>query len=202
MSAALGLQPERLVGDGGYSDGPNLAWLVEQKGIEPHISVIDHSKRRDGTFERADFTFEHEGDHYTCPGGKILKPRHRNFATTRPDVDADGFIRYRASKLDCDVCAPKARCCPGQPVRKVTRSQYEGARDITRAIATTDAYLVSHRQRKKVEMLFAHLKRILKLDRLRLRGPYCAKDEFHLAAAAQNLSKLAKLTPITVAATT
>ena len=51
------------------------------------------------------------------------------------------------------------------------------------------------RERKKVEMLFAHLKRILKLDRLRLRGPNGARDEFHLAAAAQNLRKLAKLLP-------
>ncbi|WP_352805904.1 transposase [Mesorhizobium sp. M0340] len=49
---------------------------------------------------------------------------------------------------------------------------------------------------KKVEMLFAHLKRILRLDRLRLRGPNGAKDEFHLAAAAQNLRKLAKLIPM------
>ena len=51
------------------------------------------------------------------------------------------------------------------------------------------------RRRKKVEMLFAHLKRIMKLDRLRLRGPNGAKDEFHLAATAQNLRKLAKLIP-------
>lgn len=51
-------------------------------------------------------------------------------------------------------------------------------------------------QRKKVEMLFAHLKRILKLDRLRLRGPNGARDEFHLAATAQNLRKLAKLIPM------
>ncbi|WP_342356348.1 transposase [Acetobacter persici] len=51
------------------------------------------------------------------------------------------------------------------------------------------------RQRKKVEMLFAHLKRILKIDRLRLRGSNGARDEFHLAAAAQNLRKMAKLIP-------
>lgn len=48
---------------------------------------------------------------------------------------------------------------------------------------------------QKVEMLFAHLKRILRLDRLRLRGPNEARDEFHLAAAAQSLRKLAKLLP-------
>jgi hypothetical protein len=77
----------------------------------------------------------------------------------------------------------------------VTRSIYEAARDFTREIAKTDAYVTSRRERKKVEMLFAHLKRILKLDRLRLRGPCGARDEFHLAATAQNLRKLAKLIP-------
>ena len=66
---------------------------------------------------------------------------------------------------------------------------------LAREIAKTDAYWTSMRQRKKVEMLFAHLKRILKLDRLRLRGPCGARDEFLLAATAQNLRKLAKLIP-------
>ena len=80
-------------------------------------------------------------------------------------------------------------------MRRVTRSIHEAARDRARAIARTDAYVVSRRERKKVEMLFAHLKRILKLDRLRLRGPNGAKDEFLLAATAQNLRKLAKLIP-------
>ena len=67
---------------------------------------------------------------------------------------------------------------------------------MARDIAKTDAWLVSRRERKKVEMLFAHLKRILKLDRLRLRGPQGARDEFLLAATAQNLRKLAKLIPM------
>ncbi len=66
---------------------------------------------------------------------------------------------------------------------------------MARDIAKTEAYQTSRRQRKKVEMLFALLKPILKLDRLRLRGPNGARDEFHLAAAAQNLRKLAKLIP-------
>jgi hypothetical protein len=66
---------------------------------------------------------------------------------------------------------------------------------MARDIATTDAYVASSGARKKVEMLFAHLKRILKLDRLRLRGPNGARDEFHLAATAQNLRKLAKHVP-------
>ncbi len=67
---------------------------------------------------------------------------------------------------------------------------------MARNLLTTDAYITSRRQRKKVEMLFAHLKRILKLDRLRLRGPNGAKDEFLLAATALNLQKIAKLIPL------
>ena len=102
-------------------------------------------------------------------------------------------IRYRASQKDCQACNLKQRCAPRTATRKIMRSVHEGARDLARDISKSDAYLVSRRQRKKVEMLFAHLKRILKLDRLRLRGPNGAKDEFHLAAAAQNLRKLAKM---------
>lgn len=75
----------------------------------------------------------------------------------------------------------------------MTRSIHEGARDLARALSQEDEWVTSRRERKKVEMLFAHLKRIMRLDRLRLRGPNGARDEFHLAAAAQNLRKLAKI---------
>jgi hypothetical protein len=78
-------------------------------------------------------------------------------------------------------------------MRKVITSIHEAARDVVRRLRGTPDYLQSRRDRKKVEMLFAHLKRILKLDRLRLRGYSGAHDEFTLAAAVQNLRKLAKL---------
>ena len=89
----------------------------------------------------------------------------------------------------------EAALLPQHTRRKVPRSIHEGARDLARDIAKTEAYQISRCQRKKVEMLFAHLKPILKLDRLRLRGPNGARDEFNLAATAQNLRKLAKLIP-------
>lgn len=191
----FGLWPEKLVADTAYGSAPNLAWLVEDKGIEPHIPVFDKSARSDGTLARSDFTYDAEDDSYLCPGGKRLRPSNRNFKTPRPLANADGFIRYRASQMDCQACNLKQRCAPRTATRKIVRSVHEGARDLARDISKSDAYLVSRRQRKKVEMLFAHLKRILKLDRLRLRGPNGAKDEFHLAAAAQNLRKLAKVRP-------
>lgn len=182
--------------DTAYGSAPNLAWLVEDMGIAPHIPVFDKSARSDDTFARSDFTYDTEEDSYVCPGGKRLRPSNRNFKKPRPLANADGFIRYRASQKDCSACNLKRRCAPCTATRKIMRSVHEGARDLARDISTTDAYLVSRRQRKKVEMLFAHLKRILKLDRLRLRGPNGAKDEFHLAAAAQNLRKLAKMQPM------
>ena len=58
-------------------------------------------------------------------------------ATVMRNVDADGFIRYRASKFDCDACALKPKCCPVTPMRKIMRSIHEGARDLARAIATS-----------------------------------------------------------------
>lgn len=192
----FGLWPERLAADTGYGSAENLAWLVHERGIEPHIPVFDKSARNDGSFARADFIYDHERNQYICPGGKELNLYQRNLATPRSGVDKDGFMRYRARKVDCDACSLKAQCCPGQPARKIPRSIHEGARDMARDLALTDAYATSRRERKKIEMLFAHLKRILKLDRLRLRGPNGAKDEFILAATAQNLRKLARLIPM------
>jgi hypothetical protein len=64
---------------------------------------------------------------------------------------------------------------------------------VARQVAKTQEYQQSRRERKKVEMLFAHLKRILKLDRLRLRGLSGATDEFTLAALVQNLRRMTKL---------
>jgi len=182
------LHPAKLMGDSAYGSAEMLGWLVDEHGIEPHVTVFDRSARKDGTFSREDFRYDHERDVYLCPGGKML-------TTTGTRVNDDATLLYRASKADCDGCSLKPRCCPRDLARKVPRSIHEGARDMARAIAKSWEGRVSRRLRKKVEMLFAHLKRILKLDRLRLRGPNGAHDEFLLAATAQNLRKLAKLIP-------
>ena len=183
--ARFGIKPEWLAGDTAYGSAANLNWLVNERMIAPYIPVIDKSKRDDGTFSREDFTFDKERDIYICPAGKVL--------TTTRRVMNDDQLFYRASKRECDICPLKMQCCPKEPARKVTRSIYEEARDVARACGKTEAYAQSRRDRKKVEMLFAHLKRILRLDRLRLRGPSGATFEFTLAAIAQNLRRLAKL---------
>ena len=193
------LPPDRLAADTAYGSAEMLDWLVNDQGIAPHIPVIDKSGRTDGTFSRADFAYDQKADLYRCPGGKALQQYRRAFRADHPAEPPDDTYRYRASKIDCDACALKPRCCPNTPARKVTRSIHETARDVARDIARTDAYVTSRRERKKVEMLFAHLKRILRLDRLRLRGPCGARDEFLLAATAQNLRKMARLIPLQAA---
>ena len=178
------IKPERLAGDTAYGSGANLDWLVNQAKIAPHIPVVDKSKREDGMFSREDFTFDKERNVYICPAGKVL--------TTTGKVTTDGeTLYYRARTRDCRSCPLKSQCCPKAPLRRIPRSIHEEARDVARALAKTEAFERSHR--KRVEMLFAHLKRIFRLGRLRLRGPCGAQFEFTLAAIAQNLRRLAKL---------
>ena len=181
----FGLKPERLAADTAYGSAPMLNWLVEEKGIAPHIPVIDKSKREDGTFSRSDFRYDATSDVYRCPGGMQLR--------TSGTVHEGKTLLYRASKLDCDACPLKPQCCPKEASRKIPRDIHEHARDVARSYAGTDGFEQSRRERKKIEMRFAHLKRILRLGRLRLRGPRGAQDEFVLAAIAQNLRRLAML---------
>jgi transposase len=122
------LHPSRLLGDSAYGSAGMLSWLVDEHGIEPHVTVFDKSARKDGTFAREDFNYDPAGDVYICPGGKTL-------TTTGTRVNDGDTLLYRASKADCDACALRQRCCPNTPARKVPRSIHEKARDIARAIA-------------------------------------------------------------------
>jgi hypothetical protein len=182
----FGLKPERLAADTAYGAASMLNWLVEEKGIAPHIPVFDRSKRDDGTFSRSDFRYDQTNDVYLCPAGKTL-------TTTGTLVNGGTTLLYLARKHDCDGCELKSICCPKVPFRRIPRDVHENARDVARSFVDTEAFEQSRRERKKIEMRFAHLKRILRLGRLRLRGPRGAQDEFVLAAIAQNLRRLASL---------
>lgn len=184
--------PHRLVGDTAYGSAPMLDWMVNHKQIEPHMPIWDKTQRKDGTLSSNEFQWNEQLNAYRCPEGHPLRSERRPFKNPRTHVTQADTIIYRASQHDCTACPRKAQCCPSTPVRKIARSIYEGAREVARRIAQTDAFRQSGRQRKKVEMLFAHLKRILKLDRLRLRGLSGAQDEFLLAATAQNLRRMAR----------
>jgi len=193
VQAHFGIEVKKLIGDTAYGTAEFLGWMVNEANIEPHVPVWDRGERDDGLFSRSDFVYDEQADSYTCPNGKELKRFRRNFKKPRTGITRANDIKYRSSKLDCDGCPMKQRCCPNTEIRKITRSVYEPARDVARAIRKTPAYRRTRRQRKQVEMLFAHMKRILKVDRLRLRGMSGAQDEFLLTATAQNLRRLSKM---------
>ena len=177
----LGLKPKRLAADTAYGTG-RLGWLVGHR-IAPHIPVRDASERDDGTLSRSDFRWDRRRGVYICPNGKVLH--------TTGKVHEGKTLRYLVSKYDCDVCALKMQCCPKSPSRQIPRDVHEYARDVTRRLMWTKAFLKSRDQRKRVEMRFAHFKIHHGFKRMRLRGLSGAGDEFLLAATVQNLKTLA-----------
>ena len=177
------LRPKRLAADTAYGTGKFLGWLVNDKGITPHIPVWEKSDRADGIFSRADFIWDKRHGHYICPNGKPLR--------TSGTVHDGRTLLYRASKRDCDVCSLKSRCCTRDAARKIPRDLHEDARDVARRKMRTKAFARSRDERKRVEMRFAHLKTHHGFERLRLRGLSGARDEFHLAAIVQNLKTMA-----------
>ncbi|UCH50087.1 MAG: transposase [Betaproteobacteria bacterium] len=178
----MGLKPKRLAADTAYGTGKFLGWLLDA-GIAPHIPVWDKSARDDGTLSRSDFRWDKRRGIYICPNDKVLH--------TSGTVHEGRTLLYRASKLDCDVCALKMQCCPKEPARKIPRDLHENARDVARRLMGTKAFLKSRDERKRVEMRFAHLKIHHGFERMQLRGLSGARDEFHLAAIVQNLKTLA-----------
>ena len=180
----FGLKLKRLAADTAYGTGKLLAWLLE-KDITPHIPVWERYERTDGMFSRLDFTYDAERDVYICPNGRFL----RTTGTVH-----DGRVRnYLSQSGECRVCELKGRCTSA-PFRKIARDINEEARDHVRALMDTPEFEQSSDERKKVEMRFAHLKTHHRFERMRLRGLSGARDEFHLAAIAQNLKTLANHT--------
>src|SRR3954468_12938132 len=119
----FGLKPKHLAADTAYGTGKFLGWLIGA-GITPHIPVWDKSTREDGTLSRSDFRWHKRRGVYVCPNNKVLH--------TSGTVHDGRTLLYRASKLDCDICPLKARCCPKQLARKIPRDVHEEARDVAR----------------------------------------------------------------------
>ena len=193
----FGLKPQHLAADSAYGSAENLAWLVKERQIAPHIPVIDKADRTDGTFSRSDFVYDPDGGSLHLSGrqaagavpAQLHGPAHRdhqgrNHASTTP---SNPIVRAVTSS---PAAAPTR---PGAGSHAIWMKTHVMSPGLWRG---TPAFERSRHHRKKIEMLFAHLKRILRLARLRLRGPSGARDEFLLAATAQNLRRLAKLRPM------
>jgi transposase len=179
-----GLKPKRLAADKLYGSGHFLSWLLQRK-VEPHIPIIDRQAQVKDILTRDDFTYDAATDTFTCPEGKTL-----SCLTVMPDRR-----HYKARTEDCRNCARKAQCTNDGDGRRLTRHTDQQVRDYVKALQDTEAFKRSARARKKVEMLFAHLKQQFRFRRLKLRGLSGATEEFLLAATVQNLRRLIRLRP-------
>ena len=188
----LQLKPQRLVGDTAYGTASLLGWMVEEKAIEPHVPVWDKSQRQDETFSSGDFQWNDAANEYRCPQGRALRSASR-FKGPHNPVTKDNTIIYRASPTDCSKCALKEpmlseHASAPNPNAASTKPREKSLEESQRLAE----YRQSRRKRKKVKRLFAHLKRVLRLDRLSYEGSPGAQDEFLMAATAQNLRRMAK----------
>lgn len=163
----FGIRPDWLAADTAYGNAENFGWLVEKRSIIPFIPVIDKSERTDGTWSRSDIEWDEVNDQYICPEGHALKQFRRNYSDPTRGQDAGGRKKYRALKATCQACLSKEVCCPKVEAGSVTREPHEEAHECRK----TKAYKVSCDKRKKVERLFAHLKRILGLTGYACEAP-------------------------------
>jgi transposase len=189
-------EPESVAADTTYGNGEFLQWLAD-RSITPYMRTRDSIHRKRSPFfgpER--FTYEPENNRYICPAGQPLNYGgwvHRNRA-----------YNYIGTRKKCGPCSLRSQCTSAA-FRGLIIHQNEPARQRARELANTPEFAKAQRQRKKVEALFAELKNQIGLRRLRLRRLRFVREQFFLAAVAQNIKRLVRflsrpITPTTEAA--
>ena len=188
----FGIKPERLIGDMAYGSAEMLAGWWKRKRLSRTCPCGTKLNGPIETFSRSDFRWNEQADEYRCPRGRPLRREWRRMKRPRTHITKSGTIIYRASQPDCAGCPLKHRCCPNTPMRKIARSIHEQARDVAREwpsdLATGNRAMIGRKSR----CCSRTSSESLKLDRLRLRGITGARDEFLLAAIAQNLRRMAR----------
>jgi transposase len=185
VAKAHDMKPEVLAADKGYGTGPFLAWLQE-RNVPPHIPVLDRQRQTDGLLPREAFTFDAARNVFICPQGKILKHRI--------SIEATRIHIYRAKSTDCCAC-PIRQQCTRAPQRTLSVPWDEAARQAAMAVQNTPEFQTSRRLRRKIEMLFGHMKKHFRFTRLKLRGLSGAAEEFLMMATVQNLRRLIRMRP-------
>ena len=178
-----GRGPASVVADATYGNGEFLQWLLD-RGITPWMRTRDSALRKRSPFYGPErFTYLPASNSYLCPAGEQL-----NYVGLNVRNRAHAYI---GSGKRCGACSQKAQCTSGQ-YKYLAIHIHEAARQRARELAATPAFAQAQRQRKKVEALFAELKNQIGLRRLRLRRMKFVREQFLLAAAAQNMKRLVR----------
>src|SRR3981081_4393989 len=178
-----GREPESVGADTTYGNGEFLQWLAD-RSITPYMRTRDsiHRKRRP-FYGPERFTYETENNRYICPAGQPLNYGGR--------VHRNRAYNYIGTRKRCGPCSQRPQCTSAA-FRSLIIHQNEPARQRAREVVNTPEFAHAQRQRKKVEALFAELKNQIGLRRLRLRRLRFVREQFFLAAAAQNIKRLVR----------
>jgi transposase len=174
--------PHSVAADTAYGSGDLLAWL-EERGITSYIPVREHPAPKNTPYGIEKFTYDPETNSYQCPEGKQLK-----YIGVK---QANQSHIYRATIRKCSDCLQKTQCTTGR-YRQIVVHVNESVRQRARERSRVPAFAVAQRQRRKVEALFAELKNQIGLRRVRLRRMKFVREQFFLAATAQNLRRLVR----------
>ncbi len=178
-----GREPASLAADATYGNGEFLQWLLD-RGITPYMRTRDSVLRKNNPgYGPERFTYLPESNSYRCPAGEQL-----NYVGLNVRNRARAYI---GSAKRCGACSQKAQCTTGR-YKYLAIHIHESARRRARELANTPEFSKAQRQRKKVEALFAELKNQIGLRRLRLRRMKFVREQFFLAAAAQNIKRLVR----------
>jgi hypothetical protein len=109
------MKPTHLIGDMAYGAAELLDWMVNHKGIKPHVPLWDKTQRTDETLSSSEFRWDEHANEYRCPADQPLRSQWRAFKRSRTHVTKADTIIYRSSQSDCAKCPIKARCCPNTP---------------------------------------------------------------------------------------
>ena len=178
-----GREPASVVADATYGNGEFLQWLME-RNITPYMRTRDSIRRKNSPlYGPEQFTYQPENNSYLCPAGQQLNYGGHS-ARNRTHV-------YIGTRKRCGACAQKAQCTSSS-LKYLAIHVHEPARQRARDLINTPAFIDAQRKRKKVEALFAELKNQIGLRRLRLRRLKFVREQFFLAAAAQNIKRLVR----------
>jgi transposase len=179
----FGLQPASITADKSYGAGEFLSWLSNRQ-MTPYIPVLDRKQQTKGFYTQHEFTRIREENAYRCPGGQLL----HYIGLSR---GSQGFT-YSAKPSHCRNCSHKPACTPSSTRRTLRVNWYEDVREQVRKLSQTPAFAIARRARNRIEALFSELRNQIRLRKVRLRGLRNAKEQFLLAATAQNVKRLIK----------
>lgn len=181
-SERFGLQPTSVTADKSYGTGEFLSWLAERQ-MTPYIPVLDRKQQTNGFYTQHEFTHVPEENAYRCPGGEFLRYIGMSRGT-------QGFV-FGAKPSQCRNCPHKPACTPSTH-RTLKINWYEDVREHVRKLTQTPEFAAARRARNKIEALFSELRNQIRLRKARLRGLRYVKEQFFLAATAQNIKRLIK----------